>query len=82
MKIIEFHLRIIEINKNHRSAFQNHLNHENPELHASITKIMKLQKFQTRITKIMKIIEFNVRITKIMKILELQWRITKIVKIC
>ena len=78
MNIIEFHLRIMTINKNHRIAFHNHSNHENPELHARITKIMKLQKFKMRIIKIMKIIEFNVRITKIMKILELQWRIMKI----
>ena len=59
----------MNIIKKHRIAFQNHANHENPELHARITKIMKIQKFKTRITKIMKILQFNVRKKKIMKIL-------------
>ena len=44
IKINECQLRIMNIIKKHRMAFQNHSNHENPELHAIITKIMKIKK--------------------------------------
>ena len=72
MKIIKFKFRIMNIIKTNRMAFQNHSNHENPELHAIVTTIIKIKKFKTIIMKIKKIVEFHVIIKKIMKILEIQ----------
>ena len=56
MKIIEFHLRIIKINKKKRNPQENHETHGN-------------EKNQTIFMKIMKILEFSKIITKFMKIL-------------
>ena len=81
MKIIEFHSRIMKINKKYRNPQENHETNENQKIQTRMTKIMKVVEFHMRITKFMKILESHNRINKIMEILEFHRRSMKIMKI-
>ena len=45
MKIIEFHMRNMKINKNYRNPQDNHETNEIPKSQTRITKIMKISEF-------------------------------------
>ena len=48
MKIIEFHMRNIKINKNTRNPQENHETNESPKNQRIITKLMKIIEFHMR----------------------------------
>ena len=61
MKIIESHLIIQKIMKNHEMLCENNENYENNKI---AYENMKIQKFFMRILKILKILEIHMRIKK------------------